>query len=594
MDVSTTSGGRTTATSFRFLWLTDFEYGLDANGLPQPKCMVAREYHSGRVIRLEHEELLRCEAAPFDIGSSSALVAYMAAAEISCFLSLGWPLPKNIIDLYCEHRVETNGIFLPSGNGLLSALAIRGQAHIDASEKNAMRELAMREGALSEAESCALMGYCESDVDALKLLLDCMTIDWPRALYRGRYMSAVAQMERTGIPIDTGVYEALEGSWDRLKTDLVRSVDVAYGIYDGTSFRRDRFTTWLKQKGIDWPRLATGQLALDDDTFKFMEGLHPVVGPLRELRQTLSVLRRPLIAVGPDGRSRTSLFPFKSKTGRNQPPSSRFAFGPAKWLRGIIKPAEGKSLAYIDFSSQEIGVAAGLSGDERLIEAYQQADPYIAFAIQVGLVPPGATKTSHPEIRERCKALVLGVNYGMGAWGVASRTGISVSEATYLLDAHRQAYRKFWRWSDSVVSSASLYGTQSTVFGWERKITAEDRATSLMNFPMQANGAEVMRIAAIAACEAGIAVCAPIHDAFLIEADSCEIDSAVEQMRALMAEAGAAVTGGLPLRTDARVIRYPDRYMEDRGIAMWNRVMSLVGQPEAFHSLSHPRERSVA
>ena len=47
--------------------------------------------------------------APFDTGPDAALVAHYSSAELGCFLELGWPLPTNVIDLFAEHRVETNG-----------------------------------------------------------------------------------------------------------------------------------------------------------------------------------------------------------------------------------------------------------------------------------------------------------------------------------------------------------------------------------------------------------------------------------------------------------------------------------------------------
>jgi hypothetical protein len=113
-------------------------------------------------------------------------------------------------------------------------------------------------------------------------------------------------------------------------------------------------------------------------------------------------------------------------------------------------------------------------------------------------------------------------------------------------------------------------------FGWPVHVGAASKSRSLMNWPMQANGAEMMRIAAIAATEAGIEVCAPVHDAFLIAAPLDLLDDAVATMRTLMARAGAAVTGGLPVRTDAEVVRWPDRYMDERGVNMWKVVMGLL------------------
>ncbi len=97
-----------------------------------------------------------------------------------------------------------------------------------------------------------------------------------------------------------------------------------------------------------------------------------------------------------------------------------------------------------------------------------------------------------------------------------------------------------------------------------------------MNFPMQAAGAEMMRIATIAATEAGIEVCCPVHDAFLISAPIDKIDSSAAAMREIMSKAGRAVAGGLDVRTDVKTARWPDRYMDDRGRAMWDTVMALL------------------
>jgi DNA polymerase I len=178
---------------------------------------------------------------------------------------------------------------------------------------------------------------------------------------------------------------------------------------------------------------------------------------------------------------------------------------------------------------------------------------------------------------------VLGLNYGMGAEGMAHRAGISVAEAQEMIQLHKQLYHRFWEYSGAVVDSGMISNRLSTVFGWQRWVKAIDKPTSLMNFPMQANGAEMMRIAAIAATEAGIEVCAPIHDAFLIAAPLERLDDDVRHMCEIMSKAGSCVTGGLPIRTEARVIRYPDRYMDERGISMWNRVVRLVGRSDATY-----------
>ena len=94
---------------------------------------------------------------------------------------------------------------------------------------------------------------------------------------------------------------------------------------------------------------------------------------------------------------------------------------------------------------------------------------------------------------------------------------------------------------------------------------------------MQANGAEMLRVACILLTEAGVRVCAPIHDAVLIEATLNELDQAVATTQSLMQEASEIVLNGFTLRSDVKKVHYPDRYMDPRGDIMWQKVMRLVG-----------------
>lgn len=223
------------------------------------------------------------------------------------------------------------------------------------------------------------------------------------------------------------------------------------------------------------------------------------------------------LEVGSDGRARTMLSPFRAKTGRNQPSTSKFIFGSATWMRGLIKPAEGMAIAYLDFSSQEIAIAAALSGDTAMWRAYDSGDPYMQFAIDAGLAPPDATKKTHGGIRQRCKAIVLGVGYGMGHQSMAQSAGISEIEARQLLTLHRETYRAFWAWSEANVDAALQGGELTTAFGFRLRLDRHTKPNdrSLLNWPMQANGAEMLRLACVKIVENGVKLCAPIHDAYL-------------------------------------------------------------------------------
>jgi DNA polymerase-1 len=393
-------------------------------------------------------------------------------------------------------------------------------------------------------------------------------------------MKAVSEMEGNGIPINLVSLKALREMWPEIQDQLIIEIDRDYGVYEGKTFKSARFAEWLRKRQIAWPRLESGQFDFKEETFREMSRSHPEVAPIKELRSTLSKMRLNDLAVGGDSRNRTMLSPLRSKTGRNQPSSKHFIFGPAVWLRGLIKPREGYGIAYIDWSQQEFGTAAALSGDEGMLAAYQSDDPYLSFAKQAGAVPANATKESHGSIREQFKACVLAVQYGMGEVSLASRIGQSVAKARELLDLHLRTYPVFWKWSDSVVDYAMFNNELYTVFGWNLfiqenpKVTPNDR--SIRNFPMQANGAEMLRLACCLCVENGITVCAPVHDALLIEAPLENLDDQVKLTQELMAEASRIVLGGFSLKSDADIYRFPERYMDKRGEKMWEKVWGLV------------------
>jgi hypothetical protein len=564
---------------FREIWLCDFEFTAPSGERPSPICMVAREQRTGRTLRLWRDELTRFRCPPFAVGPESLFVAYFASAEMGCFLALGWPTPARILDLYAEFRCLTSGLAVPCGNSLLGALSWFGLDGLAAVEKESMRELAMRGGPYTAEESRALLAYCETDVAALGRLLPAMlpNLDLPRALLRGRYMAAVARMEWAGIPVDSAALAVLRRYWTGIQDRLIEQIDAGRGIYSGRTFKTERFAAWLIEQSIPWPRLASGALDLSDDCFHEMGRAYPEkVSPIRELRQALSLLRLESLAVGNDGRNRCLLSPFGSRSGRNQPSNAAFIFGPSTWLRGLIRPTDGNALAYVDWEQQEFGIAAALAGDRAMMDAYRSGDPYLTFAKQAGAVPADGTKETHKAERERFKVLSLAVQYGMGADALARKLDEPTARGRELINLHRQTYPRYWHWSDSVEMTAMLTSRLQAAFGWTLHVGPNANPRSLRNFPLQANGAEMLRIACILATERGIQVCAPVHDALLIEAPADEIADAVAATQAAMRKASESVLAGFPLRTEVKIVRYPDRYSDPRGERFWRTVWDLI------------------
>ena len=170
---------------------------------------------------------------------------------------------------------------------------------------------------------------------------------------------------------------------------------------------------------------------------------------------------------------------------------------------------------------------------------------------------------------------------------LALRIGQPVSRARELLRLHRETYAVFWRWSDAAIDHAMLNGRLHTAFGWQVHTKQDPNARFFRNFPMQANGAELLRLACCLAVESGVRVCAPVHDAILIEAPLDRLDYDVARTQALMVEASKIVLDGFSLRSDTKLVRYPERYVDERGVAMWDSVMALLGEAEMYARPEH-------
>lgn len=577
--------------AFKEIWLVDFEYKSDVGEKPIPHCVVAKEIKSNKTIRAWCDKGMNCL---YRTDTEVLFVSYNASAEMSCHLVLGWPIPANILDLYVEHKRILSGLIPMDQVKLLMTLEYYGIEHIESEKKEFYRNLAIKGGPFSKEQKQGMLNYCETDVIALSQLLPVMMpeIELDYALIRGEYMAGVARMENNGTPIDTDLLTRLRKHWLEIENELIKRVDADYGVFNGRTFKKDKWEEWLTERDYAWPRTASGQLCIDKDTFKEMAAIYPDVADMRELLTTLGLLRLNELSVGKDGRNRCYLNPFGAKTGRNQPSSKRFIFGPSTWVRSLIKPAEDMAVAYIDYEQQEFGIGAALSNDIKMKEAYLSGDPYLALAKQAGAVPIDATKKTHGAIRDMFKVVVLMTQYGAGVRSMAINMHQSEIKARRLLEHHKTIYRKFWRWMQEQLDTSLFTKQAETLFKWQVNAcstadkdgkTIECNSRSIMNFPMQGNGAEILRLAICMLFAEGIKVVAPVHDAILIEAKASEIDEIVKKASAIMVKASSILLDGFELRTEPVIVKYPERYIDKRGVKTWQNVMEILAETESKH-----------
>ena len=586
---------------FEEIWLHDFEFIPQPGERPAVVCLAAHELRSRRTLRLWRDEL--GEQPPYRTDDGVLFVSFVANAECACHLAMGWPLPANVLDLSPVFRNLTNGRSTPEGKGLLGALRYFGLDTISAKHKEAMQKRVIRGGPFTSEEREQILKYCGSDIDALARLLPFLLkdLDLNVALYHGEFAAVSALMEHHGVPIDMDIFPQLtnESSWGAVRDAMVPVIDAKYGVYvrgeNGEwSFNTARFEAYCAREGIAWPRLETGNLNMKRKTFDDMSKGLPQLEDLRQLRYVRDKMRKLKLAVGADGRNRTVLWPFKAKTSRTQPEAAKWIFSPAVWLRSLIKPDPGMAVAYIDYSSMEFLIAAVLSDGHCargniMLDMYLSGDPYLAFAKRVGAVPGTATKTSHEAERDKYKVMLLATQYGMAAETLAGRLGVSTFEAHEMLNQHRELFAPYWNWSDDWVAHSLQTGVMRTAFGWECRIGLVEpavNARSIRNWPIQATGADILRISCILAARHGIKLLAPVHDAVLIEAPLERIEADVALMREIMRRASRIVlnddaSGTHELRTDANIVRHPDRYTDKRGKEIWDYVLKHLADYRA-------------
>jgi hypothetical protein len=579
----------------------DFEYQIDANGLPAPVCLSVIELRSGREILLRRPELLALRRLPFETGPTGLFVAFNASAEHLCFARLGLRPPTHTYDPYVVTAALTNGsLQWPHRNfrpGLLVALQLFGLQGMESEEKKATIEriLSKQGGDYTEEEWLRITKYCRSDVvETIALFLaQVEQIDLATALHWGRYQKAVAAQEQLGLPVDTANVAQLHDNWTALKLDAIRRHGVEY-FYDDTRFVEQRLEDLITCKGwnCDWPKTPTGKFETKLATISRQAEKHPAeLQALVQIRGLFTDLRMTHLvnSVGRDGYARCSLRPFHTITGRCQPHAHGLSFIPAlpAWLHGLLKPPPEFALIEMDWKTQEVGIMAALSEDPNMIADYLKGDCHLAFALRAALIDEDDDEETREYVRNKqAKPVVLGSNYGMTPYGIRAKTKRSLDWSRNIHRQHRVVYPVYHEWLDSVVAQARFDQRLCSINNWPLHVHGDTRDRTIMNFPAQSGGSDMMRHAAIWAVESGIAVCCSVHDSFKVLSPIEEVEHTCKQMDEIMRAAGAAITGSFEVPAETKPVVYaPQRQADvwtpkDRGFRTWVEIQARLNSGE--------------
>ena len=240
---------------------------------------------------------------------------------------------------------------------------------------------------------------------------------------------------------------------------------------------------------------------------------HPFLGALlahrdaTKLRQIVEGLRQ---AVQPDGRIHTTFDQTGTSTGRLSSLEPNLQNIPVRTEMGhkiratFVAQQPATALLTADYSQIEMRIMAHLSGDEGLIDAFQQGEDLHRFVgARIFDVTPGEVT---PEMRTKVKAMSYGLAYGLSAFGLAKQLSIPTSEAKGLMTEYFNRFGKVRDYLRSVVEQAKQDGYTETIFGRRRpfpelsspnRMVREGAERAALNAPIQGTAADIIKRAMI-------------------------------------------------------------------------------------------------
>lgn len=331
----------------------------------------------------------------------------------------------------------------------------------------------------------------------------------------------VERMNETGVHIDTALLSRLAKEYrielGRIAGRIFQHVGHEFNISSPKQLAVVLYDELKISNGGRLKKTATGARTTREDELEKMRDTHPIIDEIlqyRELAKLLSTYVEKMVElVGKDGRLHAEFLQTGTTTGRMgcQNPNLqnipiRTEYG--RRIREAFAAEEGNVLVALDYSQIELRVAAGLSGDEKLLRVFKEGgDIHTAVASQVfGVAPERVDR----EMRRRAKVINFGILYGMGvnALREALGAGVSRDEAQKFLDDYFNGYPQLARWIEKTKRDAERLGYTETIFGRRRYFSGFKSALPQMraqaermaiNAPVQGTQADIIKLAMVRA-----------------------------------------------------------------------------------------------
>ena len=357
----------------------------------------------------------------------------------------------------------------------------------------------------------------------------------------------LARMEHAGIAVDRAYLEDMGADLREKLTALdARIQELAGEQFNVNSTDQLRYILFEKLALPVIKKTSTGKPSTDASVLKKLE--HPVVDALLEYRE-YEKLRGTYVdgylpLVDADGRIRTRFNQMAATTGRLSSDRPNLQNIPirsdsGRTIRRAFIAGEGAEFLVADYSQIELRVLAHMSGDPFLVEAFRSgSDIHTATAARVwGLSESDVTANQ----RRTAKMINFGLLYGMEAFGLADRLGISRDEAQQHMDAYFSQFVQVREFMSAVVTQARNQGYTTTLFG-RRRYLPELKSDNFrirqmgermaLNAPVQGTAADIIKKAMIdldaSLRSEGLAstLILQIHDELILESPLDELEVA--------------------------------------------------------------------
>jgi len=390
-------------------------------------------------------------------------------------------------------------------------------------------------------------------------------------------MPIVRRMNECGIYLDTKYLAGLEREYSKGLAELAGRIYTHAGREFNINSPKqlgDVLYDELKINPVRQKKTAGGARTTREEELAKLAPLHPIIGDVlacRELQKLLStyIEKMPKL-VAKDGRLHAEFLQAGTTTGRMSSQNPNLQNIPIKSeygrrIREAFAAPKGFSIVTIDYSQIELRIAAGLSGDKKLVEIFQRGgDAHTAVAAEVFGVPPEHVDY---EMRRRAKVINFGILYGMGVNALRANLGADVGrdEAAKFLDDYFKQFSGLARYIEKTKAEAARQGFTETLYGRRRyfpgfksalpnlRAQAERMA---INAPMQGTQSDIIKRAMVEADELiekngwreKVKLLMQVHDELVYEVEDKHAEEIARELRDIMENvADPKLLSGVPI-----------------------------------------------